>query len=44
MKLEANYAITQLLQTNIELKDSVLGSFTKDISEMAKGLAIFAFD
>jgi len=44
MKLEANYAITQLLQTNIELKDSMLGSFTKDISEMAKGLAIFAFD
>ena len=44
MKLEANYTITQLFQTNIELKDSMLGSFTKDISEMTKGLAIFAFD
>ena len=44
IKLEANYAITQLIQTKIELTDSILGSFTKDISEMTKGLAIFAFD
>lgn len=44
MKLEVKYAISQYLQAKIELKDSMLGDFTKDISDMAKGLATFAFD
>ena len=44
MKLEANYAISQLIKANIEVKDSLLGDFTLDISDITKGLAIFAFD
>ena len=44
VKLEAKYTISELLKVRVEVTDSMLGDFSKDLSAMIEGLANFAYD
>lgn len=44
VKFESQYSINELLKVNVAVTDSMLGSFSKDISAMIEGLANFAYD
>ena len=44
VKLETKYMIKNLFSGKVEVTDSMLGDFSKDLSAMIEGLANFAFD
>jgi hypothetical protein len=44
VKFETKYSITELLKVRVEVTDSMLGDFSKDLSAMIEGLANFAYD
>ncbi len=44
VKFEAKYTINELFKVRVEVTDSMLGDFSKDLSAMIEGLANFAYD